>query len=341
MTKKPTMNDIARLAEVSQATVSTVLNGKLNGKIKVSEDTQRRVLEAADKLNYRVNIVARALATGTYGCLELIIPDITDPYFPEFVSGVELSAQKHGYKIFLHNTLYSPSDELETIRYWSNRTVDGFIVCGTSLPTELLEKLAQQYKIVIVNERRIRGVGEVFIEEAEAILETIGLLRELGHRRIAFLSGPPQLYSSRMRLKAFRDGMSHHALNLSPHQLFYADDLTIDGGYRSGDSVLGAPFDFTALLCMNDQLAIGLLRALLEKGIAVPGDLSVIGFDDIPMASLISPALTTLMIPKREIGQKAVEMVVDMVANPDKPPPRVNIRPTLVERQTHGRPKGR
>lgn len=307
MRSSVTIADVAREAGVSMQTVSRVINEKGE----VSPETRQRILKAIEQLGYRPNSLARGLAMNKTLTLGLIVPDIANPFFPEIVQGAEQIALEHGYTIVLGNTNENPEREMNVLRTFEARRVDGLILCSSRLSEEqLLPLLVQHNEVVLVNRQvKLDNVSMVRVDYLQGTSMAISHLLDHGRQRIGFLAGPVTSHSHRMRLQAFIQTLQKHGKPYDPSSVFLCAPTT-EGGYLTAREILPRHPDLDSLLCYNDLVAIGVLQACTELGIAVPGKLAVIGYDDIQAAHLVTPSLTTVGISKTLLGAKAIELLL-------------------------------
>ncbi|HEU5027327.1 MAG TPA: LacI family DNA-binding transcriptional regulator [Spirillospora sp.] len=306
--RKPsvTIYDIARLAGVSPSTVSRALNvpGRINAK------TEKRIREAAAALNYRRNPMARALPTGRTSTLALILADITNPVFFTLVRGAERMSAAEGYTLVLADSHESGELEEETAGRLLP-SVDGFVLVASRLDDDGVLRLAEHKPLVLAN-RQVPGVTSVVPDVAPGIRDALDHLVALGHRSLAFLSGPAASWMSNRRWEtllseALQRGMS--IVEIGPNA------PTLDGGKSALQRVVAS--GFTAVITYNDLMAIGLLQACREAGIDVPGKLSIIGFDDIFGSELTTPPVTTIRMPLDVVGEHAVQRLISTVEGKD------------------------
>ncbi|KQV07459.1 LacI family DNA-binding transcriptional regulator [Leifsonia sp. Root112D2] len=298
----PTIYDIAELAGVNPSTVSRALSkpGRISAK------TEKLIQDAAKTLNYRVNPMARALPTGKTNTLGLIIADITNPMFFEVVRGAERAAALGGYTLILAESQESGEREAEAAERVAP-SVDGLILVTTRLADEQIRELSELRPLVVIN-RRVDGVDAIVPELEPGIEQALDHLAELGHRSIAFLSGPGNSWMSAARWgellgRAVERGMT--IVEIGP------GIPTLDGGREAISRVVAS--GVTAVVAYNDLMAIGLLRAAQEKGLSVPGRLSIVGFDDIFGSDFTSPPLTTIRTPLGLVGELAVRRALDLI----------------------------
>ena len=308
MSNSITIADVAREAGVSAMTVSRVVNRKGE----VSPDTIRRVQEVIERLGYRPSGIARGLATRRTGTLGLVIPDIANPFFSGLARGVEQAAYEAGYNVFLCNTDEDPQREVEVLQSLEEKRVDGVLLCSSRLgESELVAALERFPAGVLVNRRLERKLfGAVVVDdELGGALATRHLL-QTGHREIGFLAGPAVSYSGQERAKGYRAALEAAGRSYDPG-LVYPCQPTLDGGKQTAARLLVDHPGVTALFCFNDLVAAGALHACIEMGRGVPADLAIVGCDDIPLARLIVPPLTTCRVPLSEMGVQATRLLLE------------------------------
>src|SRR5260221_1787004 len=325
-----TLDDVALAAGVSTATVSRVINNFP----RVADATRRSVLDAIERLHYTPNFAGRMLATQRAHTLGLIITDITNPFYPAVVRGVEAAALHYGFSVLLYDTAENQKREAQALQLLRERQVDGLVICSSRLGISRLEQLAHgKTPIVFINSQPAPStVGSVETDHELGMRAAVEHLVHLGHRRIAYLGGPPASQVQQRRLKAFRDA----AGDLGVWTLERSQQPTVEGG-EAGTRVFLCEHDpdmrSTALITYNDLMASGALLAARACGLRVPEDLSLIGHDDIPMAALLSPALTTVRQPMQELGSRAVAMLAGHLQSTGVANPTVlSLRPQLIVR---------
>ena len=311
MRSSVTLADVAREAGVSMQTVSRVINEKGE----VSAETRQRILKAIEQLGYRPNSIARGLALNKTLALGLIVPDITNPFFPEIVQGAEEVALEHGYTIVLGNTNESPEREMNALRAFEARRVDGLILCSSRLSEkQLLPLLGNHNEVVLINRQvTLDNVSTVSVDYVQGARMGISHLLAHGRQHIGFFSGPAASHSHRVRLQAFKQTLEENGRPYDPSSVFLCAPNT-EGGYLAAHEILPHHPELDGLICHNDLVAIGVLQACAELGIVVPDRLAVIGHDDIQAAHLVTPALTTIKISKSELGAKATELLLKRLA---------------------------
>ncbi len=330
-----TIADVAREAGVSTQTVSRVLNNK--GEI--SPETRRLVSDVIQRLGYRPNSVARSLVTRRTLSLGLVVPDITNPFFPEIARGAEDTALAAGYSVFLCNTTEQAEREVAVLRLLEEKRVDGVVVCSARLPDDQLVPLLRRQRTVVLVNRIVAGAaaGVVRVDDADGTRQAVRHLLGGGRRRLAMLSGPPASWGGRERVRGFREALQAAGLAVDP-ELILACPPYLDGGARAARRVLLSRRAVDGLVCYNDLVAIGALQACRELGARVPEDVAVVGCDDILLASLVTPPLSTIRVSKYDIGASAVRMLLDRIAAPGPEAAELVIRPTLVARASTPEP---
>jgi len=295
--QRATILDVAALAGVHAASVSRTINVPE----KVAPETRRRVEEAVRELGFVPNRAARGLITGRTGNVAVIVPDITNPHFASLVRSVERSARQSDLQVILVDTGEHPDEEVRAVESLS-REVDGFIVVSPRRVHRALGGLGST-PAVFVN-RPVRAHASILLRTAPAVADALGLLATLGHTRLAYLRGPSGSWAAGERRTAVRSssrttGMQVVELVVA-EPTFEATAVVVPEIVASGAS---------AVLAFNDQMALGVVAGLTDRGMSVPDDFSVVGFDDIPMAAMVAPPLTTISLPTGEVGAVAVAML--------------------------------
>lgn len=312
---KMRIKDVAREAGVSTATVSHVLNQTRF----VSAETRERVMQAIERCNYYPNANARSLASGRSNTLGLLISDISNPFFPELVKSIETAASERGYDVILSNTDYDAERTLKSVRRFIERKVAGVALMTSELDGGLIEELARCHVPVVFLDIGSAGLcmSNIVVNYEAGIGEAINHLVWLGHRRIAYLGGPRRLRSAAKRLEAFLQSMANH-LPGAGSPAVYEGDFRLDGGRREAQALLAAPELPTAVVVANDMMALGVMQECRSRGLRVPDDISIVGFDDIAFAALSNPPLTTVCLPRSELGRKAVEALLAIDEHPEQ-----------------------
>ncbi len=331
--------DIAAAAGVAPSTVSRALQDHP----RISPARRAQIKALAEQMGYRPNQVARSLVTGRSCTLGVVITEVTDPFVAEVMRGAELASRAAGYTLLFASSDRDPARELEAIRLLLAREVEGVIVIsGRAGPryTELraAEGLGAEWPLVLVNNQQAGpGIYSVRMDNRAGASAAVSYLKSLGHRRIAFVAGPERGRSSRERLEGYRQGIAVNGLGPAAEKVVTGAGLLEDGP-RALAALMGLAERPTAVLCYNDLAAIGLLGAAARAGLRVPGDLSVVGYDNIPLSAFSVPPLTTVDQPKEQMGRLAVEMC--LAALNGRPTQDVVLTGELVIRESAGPPGG-
>jgi LacI family transcriptional regulator len=302
------ITEVARLAGVSIATASRVVS---SADYPVSAATRARVLEAAASLDYVPNALARGLLKSQIPVVAVIVHDITDPYFAEVVRGVEDAASPAGYLVITCSSERDAERETSYVRLLRSMRAASVIFAASGLDDpdsnqEIGKHLAAMRNdgaAVVHLSPHALGPADVGVDNEAGMASMIEALVALGHRDIAFLAGPSTLFVARARLAGYRHGLEAARVPFDERLVIHTS-FDKDGGALGVDTLLGGPARFTAIACANDPLAMGALARLAELGIDIPGQVSVAGFDDVPVASITSPSLSTVRLPLREMGRR-------------------------------------
>ena len=327
---------VARLANVSIATVSRTINRVST----VNPKMAKRVWEAIEKLDYFPNTQARALVSGRSRLLGLIVSEITNPFFPELIQGFEDIAVEHGYEILISSTNYDPRRMSLCIRRMLERRAEGVAVMTFGVEKPLLEQLAERnVPLVFVDVGPERpGISLLRVDYRHGIQQGVEHLAALGHRDIAFISGPKRLHSAQSRLVAFTKSLEECSLKVDPAWIVEGDH-TMEGGMEAMEQLLQSKHRPTAVMCSNDMTAIGVLHKLYRAGLKVPDDLSVIGFDDIHIAQVTIPPLTTIQMSCFELARAAVTALRAHCEEGLEPQRNYKIPTRLIVRESTGAPR--
>jgi LacI family transcriptional regulator len=318
-----TIADVALAAAVSQATVSRVVNGKSTVDPRIAE----RVLAVIDTLGYRPSTTARNLARGSTQTVAVVVPNLGNPMFQEVLRGVTRAAAAAGFRVLVADSEENPADEGE-LALEARRRCDAVVLCAPRMPEEELAALLPRLTPAVLVNRSMAGSPDVAVDYAGAARDAAAHLVALGHRRVVYLAGPPSSESNRRRLEGLaRAGAEHPLLELR--------SVDCGAGLDDGARAAGSLGDATAVIAFNDLVAFGLLGALRDAGVAVPGTLSVIGFDDIEFARHATPPLTTMAVPRRELGTRAWETLFAEIGGGEPAAP-VLLPTTLVVRSSTG-----
>jgi DNA-binding LacI/PurR family transcriptional regulator len=303
------IKDIARLAGVSHSTVSRALRDSPL----IPPATAQRIQRIARESGYTASAVARSLVTRKTQALGVVVTSIADPFNADLVDGIEEVANQRGYSVILATSQANPEREIAVVRSFGERRVDGILVASSrvgSLYLHMLEEL--KIPIVLVNNQHESEFAySISVNNVDGAYRATRHLLDLGHRRIAYLGDKLGLHSDRERFAGWGKALTESDVPLDSELVVYGDGK-LEGAYLAAEELLGRGEPLTAVVCYNDMSALGLLRAAEGRGIAVPDALSVTGFDDILFAALARPALTTVRQPRREMGRKAAEMLLEI-----------------------------
>ncbi len=325
------IHDVAARAGVSVATVSRSLTAPRT----VREPTRARVLAATAELGYEPNRAARALITGRTGNIGVIAPDLGNPYFHAVLKGAQARAREADYAVFVADGQEDAAEEEALIRAMGKQ-VDGIVLCSSRLAPVTLARLEPTPTLVLLN-RREPGRPSVVVDSAGGMRQAMRHLAELGHVRCAFVAGPRRSWSNRERLRGLRAcarAVGAELVTIDPVGRVGSD---FPSGAQAADRVLET--GVTAVLAYNDLVAVGILSRLAELGVRVPEELSVVGFDDIPLAAMVTPPLTTVAAPTGLAGRVAVEVLLDgLEPGASQSPAAQRLPATLVVRSSTAPP---
>jgi len=330
---------IARMANVSIATVSRTINHVPTVNPKIA----KRVWEVIQELDYFPNTQARALVSGRSRILGLIVSEITNPFFPELIQGFEDIAVEHGYEILVSSTNHDPKRMSHCIRRMLERKVDGVAVMTFGIEAPLLDQLAQRNVPLVFIDVGPDGpsINVLKVDYRHGIRKGVQHLAALGHRKIAFVTGPAGLHSAQSRLAAFSESLRECGITPDPAWIVQGDH-TLEGGMAAMKQLLALKDMPTAVMCSNDMTAIGVLHTMYRAGLRVPDDLSVIGFDDIHIAEVTIPPLTTVQMSRFELARAAVTALRAGAEGTENSGVKheYNIQTELVVRESTGYPRG-
>jgi LacI family transcriptional regulator len=329
-----TLRDVARVAGVHPATVSRALNEETRAL--VNEETAKRVLKAAEKLDYRPNPIARSLKTNRSYTIGVLIPDLTNPLFPPILRGIEDRLETVGYTPLIANTDNDPERELLDSQAMRARQVDGIIAATARRDHRLHDALLEAgIELVLVNRRQEElPVSSATADDRMGMRLSVEHLLSLGHTRIAHVAGPLDYSTGLDRHESFLEAMRAGGREPDPELVLVAEAFTESEGARLCGQLLAAGVEFTAIAAANDLLALGCYDVFAERGVRCPEDISVVGFNDMPFAARFNPPLTTIHIPHYEIGKAAGELMLERLQDGDMPPREIRLEPSLVIRES-------
>lgn len=336
-----TLRDVADLARVHPSTASRALNPQEGSTVNAA--TAARVAQAARKLGYQPNPLARGLRLNRTFTIGMLIPDLTNPLFPPIARGIEDRLARDGYTLILANTSYDPAKERSIVELIGKRRVDGLLLATAERSYPLLDELvAAGTPAVLVN--RVTDdspVSSVTGDDHAGVGLAVRHLASLGHRRIAFIGGPRTFSTGLFRYQAFVSWMESEGLEIDPPLIEMATYFRREPGFEACAKVLARTRDFTAIVAGNDLVALGCYAALGEHGLAVPGDVSVVGYNDTEFSGDFAPPLTTIRVPHYEIGVKAAELILEAIGRRERSAVvSLRLAPELVVRASTGPPQG-
>jgi LacI family transcriptional regulator len=330
--KRVTIEDVARAAGVSRQTVSRAINNR--GEI--SPETRARVLSIAEEMGYRPSGIARGLATQRTRTIGLVVPDNANPFFSEVARGAEHVAYAEGYNVFLCNTDEDQQRERAVLQSLEEKRVDGLVLCSSRLPEDELRAIVAHHPAVVLVNRRLGSddVGMVLIDDEMGGRMATQHLLQAGHRAVGFLAGPPASHSGQQRAKGYRAALVAAGLPDDPDQIRHCPPM-VEGGREAARELLIARPELTALFCFNDLVAVGALQACADLGRAVPDDIAIVGFDDIPLAALVTPSLSTCHVSRHNLGAQAMHLLLNRISGRlDEECKEIVLRPELVVRDS-------
>jgi LacI family transcriptional regulator len=330
-----TLEEIAEMAHVSRSTVSRVINGHPN----VSEEVKERVWKIVREVGYQPHAAARSLATNRSNILALIIPEpvakiFTDPFFPVLIKGMADACNDHRYNLMLSLFTDREMQEEQHLRVLRSGTLDGAVIASTTLDDPLVPRLLEDnVPFVMVGSYPDDRVSYVDVDNVHGGQMAVEHLLRLGHRRVATITGPLNMKASLDRLEGYKRALRNRGLPIED-SLVAEGDFTEQGGYSAMKSLLKeSP---TAVFVASDTMAFGAARAIRDSGLSIPQDVAVVGFDDLPVSSVMNPPLTTIRQPIERLGYMATEVLVDIMQGKSEQPQRLMLPTELVVRQSCG-----
>jgi len=322
------IKDIAERADVSPSTVSRALSDHP----RISEETKRQIRQLAKEMGYTPSLLARSLVTQDTATIGVVITEASDPYLSDLVMSIEKTAQTHGYSVLLRSSYFDAAREVESVYAFHGRRVRGIIVIGSQIAQGYLEMSERLPPITLTNSPAYPY--SVSCDNVTGAREAVEHLFNLGHRRIAFVGSRRSYSSNQARMRGYWEVLLDHNLPVES-DLVFEQDGTLRGGRAVAEDLLSCKPLPTAVFCFNDMTAIGLLNALYERGVRVPEDLSVVGFDDVDFAAHFSPPLTTVRQPTDMMGRRLVHLLQDLIEGEDDVEPEM-LPTELVVRGTTG-----
>jgi LacI family transcriptional regulator len=328
---------VAARAGVHPATASRALNPET--RILVSEETARRVLEAAAALGYRPNPVARSLRTRRSHTVGVLIPDLNNPLFPPIVRGLEDRLATAGYVALIGNTDSDDERERMVFEQMRARHVDGLVLATARLRHPLLAEAARAEMPVVLINRLAQDYSfpSVSVDNERGVRMAVAHLSALGHRRIAHIAGPQEMSTGLSRYRGFVTAMESGGMQVDSDLVVFAKAFTVEEGLRCGRLLLERDTGCTAIAAGNDMLAVGCYAALDDAGLSCPDDISVVGFNDMPFIDRLRPPLTTIRFPHYQVGTEAAQLLLERIAEHAGPVKILYLAPELVIRGSTAR----
>jgi len=335
--KKPTQTDVARLAGVSRATVSYVINGKDTKGVPISAETRQRVLEAVEELGYVVNAGAQALRSGDTKTIGVMLPIYENPFFWEILNGISMEATESGYKVLLANSALDEEQANQTVSELAEQRVDGliFMIEFESLPDQTMEQLRNSTHPIVEISSSFSEFDLVQQGYGESTKALMTYLMELGHQRIGFVYGVHKIEQGLDRLNAYRQALEEANIPVEENLIIHCGPSMQDG-YEAAYQLLQQAHRPTAVIALNDLLGMATIRAASDLGLKIPDELSVAGFDDIPFANFVVPRLTTIASNPEKNGRDAVQLLLGRLKEPERPHEVITARWELIVRESTG-----
>lgn len=330
--KKVTINDVAKVAGVSKATVSMVFNKK---DINISDETRERILKVAKELNYIPNSIARSLATNKSFSIGIILPDITNPFFSEIARAIEDEANKLGYNVILCNTDNKIKKEEEYVKLLISKLIDGIIFISGGESKKSLKLIKENNIPFVLVDRYIDGFEQnygVYCKNYEGVVEGVEFLIKNGKRRIVFVNGTSGLEISKQRFNGYKDTMKKYSLYFE--DLVFEGDFTLESGKFVTEKIINKINNIDAIFYSNDMMAFGGIKVLLRNGYKIPQDISVMGFDNIQISEFVEPELTTIAQPIYDMGKDACNLLIKLINNEESVEKMHYFTPKLIVRGT-------
>ena len=330
-----TIKDVAREAGVSYSTVSRVVNNKTY----VKPDTREKVLQSMLRLGYQVNLHARSLAGGRSNVIGLLVVDLTTQYMGEIITGIDDVLAANQYELMLYTTHRRKAKESTYVHMMARGLADGLLLSLPREPEAYLKSLREKGFPYVIIDHRSEEESDLFVaaDNYQGGYDATKHLIELGHRRIGIVTGWMDMVSAQDRLQGYQAALVNSGI-VFDETLLFAGDFSQPTAFQGGSYLLDLPKPPTAVFASNDIMAMGVIEAARAKGLQVPRDLSVIGFDDIPTAALLEPKLTTMRQPLQKMGESATQMLLDLLDTPENTPESIIFPTELIVRETTAPP---
>jgi LacI family transcriptional regulator len=331
--KRVTVEDVARAAGVSSMTVSRAMNNRQG----ISEPTRVRIQELARQMNYFPSQIARSLVTRRTTMLGLVVPDVSNPFFAHIARGVEDAAFENGYSVFLLNSAENIDRERSALESLWQKEVNGVILCSSRLPQKELHTYFERFSCMVLVNRELRSpqsnVATINVNDRLGAEQAVGYLASKGCQHIGLISGPEASISAKRRFDGYKAGLIANS-QLYDHSYVETCLPTVQDGHEAAQRLLTTHPEIDAILAFDDIVAVGALEACRTCKKIVPNEIAIIGADDIPLASLIQPRLSTLRVNQYEIGRTAMKQLMHLMEKKGEEAQSLIIQPELILRET-------
>jgi DNA-binding LacI/PurR family transcriptional regulator len=324
-----TVSELARKAGVSTATVSRALT---NSDHPMNESTRQRILELAREAGYQPNQVARSLRTNSTKTIGILVENIQSPFIAPIIRGIQDTLKPAGYLGLIVNTDWDERVEMESLHLLNNRRIDGIIFVATwHQDTSVLEQMTKRPYVFVHRHFNSHSPNSILSDDRQGARLAVGHLADLGHRRIAYLSGPADWDASRFRLQGYQEELAARGLPYDA-QLVNVGSWEVEGGYEAVQQILRLPDPPTAVFAGNDMIALGAIHGAQDMGLQIPRDLAIVGYDDREFTSFFRPSITTVSLPCHEMGVASAELLLKFLegeiqsSNPIEVPGRLIVR---------------
>ena len=331
--KRITIADVAAAAGVSMMTVSRAINSREG----INEETRQRIMQIAADLGYRPSQIARGLVTHQSTTLGLVMPDVANPFFSQIARGAEEIAYQHNYSLFLINTGEDSQREKDALNSLLEKDIDGAVLCSSRLSQEEMMTYLEYLPAAVLVNRELKQttphVATLNVDDRSGTQSCLDYLVSKGRQKIALLAGPQFSVSGQRRLEGYRDGLRKHNIPLNPEYIESCAPDT-EGGNEAALRLFHRCPDVDAVIAFNDLAALGVMRACVQTNRSVPQDVAVIGADDIPLAALTNPSLTTLHVDLTAMGETAMKTLLHLIDSPADAAQKLVVQPRLLMRQS-------
>ncbi|MCL5985214.1 MAG: LacI family transcriptional regulator [Actinobacteria bacterium] len=332
MVNRITLKDVAIKANTSIRTVSRVINSSNL----VNSKTREKVLEVINELNYKPNIIARSLKSKSSKSIGVIVLDVYSPFFSPIIRAIESIARRNNYSVIICESQYDFEIEKQHLETLMNRMVDGIIINPATKDYKYLQSIAEMgVNIAVLGDVETFHIDavSVHIDDYKGMSMAVQFLINNGHKKIVFINGDVNVLNRDTRLSGYKDTLEKNKIKFKNEIVFDAK-VYIEGGYEVAKKIFNTNYDFTAIMCFNDLIAMGILKYCNENNIRIPEDYSIVGFDDIFCAPLLNPPLTTIHQQKTLIGEKIGELLFHKINNEEIKESHIKLTPTLVIRKS-------